>query len=72
MSIISECLNESFANDLMVILKKGAEENNSKIVKFLKINVYPLWKTYMGDVYRNFTEDEMFVINFYNNLVDKK
>lgn len=65
--MFSEILHESFASDLLVILNEGILSNDEKIISFNKEKIFPLWESHMGDVFRKYTEDEIYIINFYKN-----
>ena len=67
MSMFSEILHESFAADLLVVLNNAINSKNNDIIHFAKENIFPLWESEMGDVYRKLTEDEIFSSNFYKN-----
>lgn len=71
MSIVGEVLNEFHSNDLLRILKVAIDSGDPKIILFNKNYIYPLWVSYSKDFFRQFTDDEKYVIWFYER-VDKE
>jgi len=69
MSMFSEILHESFAADLLVVLNEAINSKDETIIQFTKKNVFPLWESEMGDVYRALTEDEKHISDFYKNNI---
>lgn len=68
MSMFSEILHESYAADLLVILNNAINSKNETIIDFAKKNIFPLWESSMGDVFRPYTDDEKYITEFYKNF----
>lgn len=65
MSMFSEIQNESTAEELLVILQEAIKTEKPSVIKFTKQHIYPMWCDYMGDVYRELTDDEVTVSEYY-------
>lgn len=58
MSAFSETVAEIEASKLARILRKGIESNNKSVIKFLKKEVYPLYRENIDETFGSYDEDE--------------
>jgi len=58
MSLISESYTELDANKLEGILKNGLETKNKSVIKFLRREVYPLYKEDIEELLGAYEENE--------------
>ena len=65
MSLFSQIHCESAAQDLLEILESTIKTNDSSIIKFVKEKIYPLWLSYVTLCFRNMTEKEKNISEFY-------